>query len=65
MVAPLHAPDDGSYQRDSVPFRYASPAEFDLMARIAGMRLRERWAWWDKPVHRRQRRHVSVWEKQA
>ena len=31
-----------------VPFRYAWPAEFDLMARIAGLRLRERWAWWDR-----------------
>ena len=28
--------EDGSYRRNSVPFRYAWPAEFDLMARLAG-----------------------------
>ena len=39
---------DGAYRRNSVPFRYAWPAELDLMARLAGMRLRERWAWWDR-----------------
>ena len=43
--------------------RYASPAELDLMARLAGLRLRERWADW-----RRSRltgvsaRQVSVYE---
>ncbi len=36
--------DDGLYRRRSIPFRYASPAEYDLMARLAGMRLRERWS---------------------
>lgn len=56
--------DDGSYHRNSLPFRYASPAEFDLMARIAGMRLRERWAWWDKSAFTAESpSHVSVWEK--
>ena len=56
--------DDGSYRRNSLPFRYASPAEFDLMARIAGMRLRERWGWWDKSTFTADSRsHVSVWEK--
>lgn len=28
--------------------RYAWPPELDLMARIAGMRLRERWGYWDR-----------------
>lgn len=28
--------------------RYAWPAEMDLMARIAGLRLEERWAGWDR-----------------
>ena len=27
-----------------MPYRYVWPAELDLMARIAGMRLRERWS---------------------
>jgi SAM-dependent methyltransferase len=58
--------DDGSYRRASVPFRYAWPAEFDLMARIAGLRLRERWGWWDRsPFTAASTAHVSVWEKQA
>ena len=57
--------DDGSYRRNSVPFRYSWPAEFDLMARIAGMRLRERWAWWDRtPFTADSDAHVSVWEKE-
>ena len=57
--------DDGSYRRNSVPFRYAWPAEFDLMARLAGMRLRERWAWWDRtPFTADSDAHVSVWEKE-
>ncbi len=55
--------DDGAYARNSVPFRYAWPSELDLMARIAGMRLRERWAWWDRtPFTSDSPSHVSVWE---
>ena len=54
----------GRLERFSVPFRYAWPSELDLMAQLAGMRLRERWSGW----HREQftgesRKHVSVWEK--
>ena len=52
------------YERFSQPFRYVWPAELDLMARIAGMRLRERWADWDRsPFSNDSRKHVSVWEK--
>ena len=48
----------------SVPFRSVSPAELDLMARLAGMRLRERWADWDRsPFTAESTKHVSVWEK--
>jgi SAM-dependent methyltransferase len=55
---------DGSFRRNSVPFRYAWPAELDLMARIAGLRLRERWAWWDRtPYTAESEGHVSVWVK--
>jgi SAM-dependent methyltransferase len=47
-----------------VAFRYAWPAELDLMARLAGLRLRERWADWDgSPFTSDSRKHVSVWEK--
>ena len=56
--------DDGRFRRNSVPFRYAWPAELDLMARLAGMRLRERWAWWDRTSFTAaSASHVSVWEK--
>ncbi len=30
----------------SIPFRYVWPSELDLMAEMAGMRLRERWSDW-------------------
>ncbi len=57
---------DGSYERVSVPFRYAWPAELDLMARLAGLRLRERWADWERtPFTSSSSSHVSVWEKPA
>jgi SAM-dependent methyltransferase len=46
----------------SVPFRYVWPAELDLMARIAGLTLRERWADWDRsPFTSESRAHVSIW----
>ena len=44
--------------------RYAWPAELDLMAELAGMRLRERWADWARsPFTSESHDHVSVWEK--
>jgi SAM-dependent methyltransferase len=55
--------ENGTYERFSVPFRYVWPAELDLMARLAGMRLRERWADWSRaPCTSESRSHVSVWE---
>ncbi|MBL0886026.1 class I SAM-dependent methyltransferase [Myceligenerans sp. I2] len=54
----------GGGRVNAVPFRYAWPAELDLMARIAGMRLVERWADWDRsPFTADSRKHVSVWRK--
>jgi len=54
----------GRWQRNSVPFRSVSPGELDLMARLAGMRLRERWAGWKRePFTAESTKHVSVWEK--
>jgi SAM-dependent methyltransferase len=48
----------------SAPFRYVWPAELDLMARLAGMSLRQRWGDWDRtPFTSESRSHVSVWEK--
>jgi SAM-dependent methyltransferase len=55
---------DGEWRRASVPFRAVSPAELDLMAQLAGMELRERWADWDRsPFTAESTKHVSVWEK--
>lgn len=42
--------------------RYAWPSELDLMARLAGLRLRERWGGWEgEPFTATSTRHVSVW----
>jgi SAM-dependent methyltransferase len=57
---------DGRLDRLSIPFRYAWPAELDLMAQLAGMGLRDRWAGWKhEPFTSDSRQHVSVWEKPA
>jgi SAM-dependent methyltransferase len=48
----------------SIPFRYVWPSELDLMARLAGMTLRERWAGWKRePFTSESDKHISVWEK--
>jgi hypothetical protein len=40
------------------------PSELDLMAKLAGMTRRERWAGWDRsPFTGESTSHVSVWEK--
>jgi SAM-dependent methyltransferase len=56
--------DDGQLEVFSAPFRYVWPAELDLMARLAGMTLRERWSGWKhEPFTSESTTHVSVWEK--
>jgi SAM-dependent methyltransferase len=48
----------------SMPYRYVWPSELDLMARIAGMTLRERWGSWNRePFTGNSTEHISVWEK--
>jgi SAM-dependent methyltransferase len=55
---------DGSVETFSAPFRYVWPSELDLMARLAGMTLRERWRDWNRaPFTGDSPSHVSVWEK--
>ncbi|MFG2030181.1 class I SAM-dependent DNA methyltransferase [Streptomyces sp. NPDC048825] len=55
---------DGRAEHEYYPFRYVWPSELDLMARLAGMRLRDRWEDWTRaPFTSESRRHVSVWEK--
>jgi SAM-dependent methyltransferase len=57
---------DGELEVVSMPFRYVWPSELDLMARLAGMTLRERWSGWKRePFTSDSTKHVSVWEKTA
>src|SRR5215213_2247106 len=55
---------NGEVRLYPVEVRYAWPAELDLMARIAGLRLRHRWSNWDRDeIRPDSARHVSVYEK--
>lgn len=55
---------DGTGQFRRLPFRYAWPAEMDLMAQIAGMELHHRWSDWDRSeMTHDSTKHVSVWAK--
>ena len=57
---------DGNWELLSMPFRSVWPAELDLMGRLAGMSLRERWSGWKRePFTNESTTHVSVWEKDA
>lgn len=58
--------DDGACRTFSAPYRYVWPSELDLMARLAGMTLRERWAGWTRESFTDESpSHVSVWAKTA
>jgi hypothetical protein len=58
--------DDGSTVVLPVTIRYAWPAEMDLMARIAGLVLEERFGWYDRRRFTEQSgQHVSVYRKQG
>jgi len=55
---------DGEATTFSSTHRYAWPAEYDLMARIAGLKLVKRWADWERsPFTAESSSHVSVWQK--
>jgi len=55
---------DGRGEYWSIPFRYVWPAELDLMAELAGLRLRERWDGWAREAFTSESsQHVSIWEK--
>ncbi|SRR5579862_6027209 len=54
----------GHLVHHSAPYRYVWPSELDLMARLAGMRARDRWAGWDKsPFTSESTSQVAVFEK--
>lgn len=56
---------DGNQVRVGSPaFRYVWPSELDLMAELAGMTLKARWADWNRmPFTGESQSHVSVWQK--
>jgi hypothetical protein len=56
--------EDGAFRPSPIELRYAWPAELDLMARLAGMRLEHRWAGWRRePFTGLSPAHVSIYEK--
>lgn len=61
-----HFVADGSGTREvRTPWRYVWPSELDLMARLAGLELADRWADWDRsPFTGDSPSHVSVWRQQ-
>jgi SAM-dependent methyltransferase len=64
MVSHHYLVVDGKLETFSLPFRFAWPSELDLMARLAGLRLHERWASWTRaPFTCHSTAHVSVWQK--
>lgn len=53
---------EGGIKMYPVALRYAWPSELDLMARLAGLRLRERWGGWQQdPFTKASTKHVSVY----
>jgi hypothetical protein len=56
--------ENGAIRPSPIEMRYAWPAELDPMARLAGMRLEQRWAGWDRePFTGLSPAHVSVYQK--
>lgn len=64
LVSHHFSPRGEQWERTCGEFRAVRPAELDLMARLAGLELRERWAGWTRePFTAESTSHVSVWEK--
>ena len=62
LVSHHYSIDGDHVETIAMPFRFVWPAELDLMARIAGMSLSERWAGWTRePFTAESESHVSVW----
>jgi len=64
LISHHYTKRDGEFVASSGPFRYVWPSELDLMARLAGMTLRERWSGWKRePFTSTSEKLVAVWEK--
>jgi len=56
---------DGDVRLYPVQIRYAWPSELDLMAQLAGLRLRERWSNWQRePFSSNSGKHISIFSFQ-
>jgi SAM-dependent methyltransferase len=54
---------DGNVRLYPLQIRYAWPSELDLMAQLAGLRLRERWSGWQRePFSSESRKHISIYQ---
>jgi hypothetical protein len=65
VITGLHVKlSSGSVEVYPVRLRYIWPSEMDLMARLAGLRLRQRWGSWEQsPFTSTSLRHISIYEK--
>ena len=64
LDAQLIVVENGATRLIPLMLRYAYPAEIDVMAELAGMKLRDRWASWSKtPFTNVSMNHVSIYEK--
>jgi len=55
---------DGRLVQHSAPYRYVWPSELDLMARLTGLRIRERWGGWRRePFTADSTSQVAVFER--
>ena len=64
LVSHYYWIQDGAAHTFQSLHRYVWPSELDLMAKLAGLELRERWADWNQtPFTADSTSHVSVWQK--
>jgi SAM-dependent methyltransferase len=64
LVSHHYWTQDGAARTFQSPHRFVWPSELDLMAKLAGLELRERWADWNQtPFTADSTSHVSVWQK--
>ncbi|MGH2652294.1 MAG: SAM-dependent methyltransferase, partial [Actinomycetota bacterium] len=55
--------EESGFRMFPVELRYVWPSELDLMAELAGLRLRERWGDWNHEPFTGEGKHVSVYER--
>jgi len=55
---------DGTVRLYPIQIRYAWPSELDLMAQLAGLRLRERWSNWQREGFTSESgKHISIYDR--